>query len=134
MAFQPLAKAVGEPRKSFRCHADREVLPLDVACRDLLRLAHYRYAPYSYYGGRRVAARCFGYIQVGYAVGLVDDAVRGALAESIADRILIRVPPVSRNLWRTDDALAQVFGISGVQIAVPMLRVLTNWWKNMALA
>ena len=60
----------------------------------MLRFALYGHALYRYYGGRRIAPRRFGYIQMRYAVGLIDDAVRGAFAERIADRRLVVVQSV----------------------------------------
>jgi hypothetical protein len=43
---------------------------------------------------------------VRYRIGFVDDAMHGALAESVADRVLIEVQAIGRNLRRTDDATA----------------------------
>ena len=85
VTFQPLAKAIAQSSKPLRSHAQRQILPLHIACRNLFGLAAYYLALYGYYSGRRIAPRCFGYVQVGYAVGLVDDAVRSALAERVAD-------------------------------------------------
>ena len=36
--LQLLAEGVGQPREAAACHADREVLPLHVACRDVVRV------------------------------------------------------------------------------------------------
>src|SRR5580700_7973042 len=74
----------------------------------MLRLALYGHALYGYYGGGAIAARRLGYVQVGYAVGLIDDAMNGALAESIADRRAIVMQAIGRNLRRPDHATAQV--------------------------
>ena len=74
----------------------------------MLRLALYGYPLYGYYLRWGIAARSFRYIQVGYAVGLIDDAVRGALAESVADRGLVVVQAVRADFRRADHATAQV--------------------------
>ena len=69
-----------EPMRSVRfCR-------FNVAGRDVLSgIARYYFALYGYYGGGRVAALRFLY-QMRYAVGLYDHAMRGAVAEGIADR------------------------------------------------
>jgi hypothetical protein len=46
---------------------------------------HYRY----YFGGA-VTARGVLYGEVGYAVGLYDDTMRGATVEGVADRVRIQ--------------------------------------------
>jgi hypothetical protein len=44
--------------------------------------------------GRAVTPRGFGYRKVRYAVGLVDDAMRGPLAKGVPDGRTIVVQPV----------------------------------------
>ena len=66
----------------------------------MFRLTHYGYPLYGYYLRRRIPARGFGYGKVGYAVGLVDDAVRDAVAESIADCVLVVMQAIRADLRR----------------------------------
>lgn len=66
MAFQPLTKAIAEARKPLRSHAKREILPFDIAGRNLIRFAAYYVTRYGYYLNRRIAARRFGYGKVSY--------------------------------------------------------------------
>jgi hypothetical protein len=67
-----------------------KVAALNIAGRDVSRdTAHY-VAGYGYYSGGAVAARGFVYVDVYYAVGLDDNAVRHAIAECIADRVWYR--------------------------------------------
>jgi hypothetical protein len=47
-------------------------------------------------------------MQVDYRIGLVDDAMRGAEAEGIADRVLVRMIAVRADFRHTDDALAEI--------------------------
>lgn len=47
-------------------------------------------------------------IEVGYAVGLYDHAMRGAAVEGIADSVLVRVKAVRANLRRSQHALAKI--------------------------
>src|SRR4051812_5399678 len=60
------------------------------------------------------------YIQVRYRIGLVDNAMVGALAERVADRRLVVVRPVRRNLRYADQASAQVLNelVGGVAVAL----------------
>ena len=60
----------------------------------MLRFALYRLPLYGYYLGRAIAPRCLSYRKVCYAIGFVDDAVDGALAESIAYRGLVEMQPI----------------------------------------
>src|SRR6185437_15123476 len=83
VAIDLFREAIAQPRKPLGRHAQRQIRPFNVAGRNMLRLTLYGYPLYGYYLGRRIAARRFGYVQVGYAVGFIDDAVRGALAESV---------------------------------------------------
>src|SRR6187455_1673299 len=94
VAVNPLAEAVCEAREPTRSHADRKVLTFDVAGRNLRRHATYCVVFYSDYLCRGVTARRLVYVQVGYAVGLLHDAVRNTIAERIADRVLVEVQPV----------------------------------------
>ena len=109
MAFQPLAKAIGRAAQtaSMPCAASGFA-----AQRSWSRFAPVRrFLPCcstATTAARRIAPGRFGYIQVGYAVGLIDDAVSGALAESIADRVLIGMSSVRCDFGDADDALAQV--------------------------
>src|SRR6185437_7958926 len=97
-----------QPRKPLGRHAQRQIRPFNVAGRNMLRLTLYGYPLYGYYLCRRIAVRRFGYVQVGYAVGFIDDAVRGALAESVTDGGLVEVQSVRADLRCADHATAQV--------------------------
>src|SRR5580658_7951439 len=91
----------------MRCHADRKVAPLRVASRDFCRLTDYGLTGYGYYGCRRMAV-CSVLAQVGYGIGLVDDAVGDALAERVADGGAVWVKAVRRNLRRPKQPLAKI--------------------------
>ena len=89
-------------------HAQREVLALNVAGRDMRWDAAYYVALYGYYFCRAVATRGIFYSQVRFAVGLYDHAMRGAAIEGVADSVLIGQETVSADLRRSDHPLAQV--------------------------
>lgn len=75
---------------------------------DLCWNAAYDVARYCYYFGGAVAARCFGYRKVRYAVGFRDGAMGEAIAEGITDRILVRTVAVRRNLRFANHTLANI--------------------------
>jgi len=59
----------------------------------LIGIARYYLALYFYYGGGRVPALRFFY-EVRYRVGLYDDTMLRAVAESIADRYAVGVEAI----------------------------------------
>ena len=73
VAFEFLAKAVGQPREPPRSHADRKVRALDEAGRDFGRHAGYHLTAYRYYGAWAVAV-CRVFAEVGYRQRLYNDA------------------------------------------------------------
>jgi hypothetical protein len=52
VVFELFGKAVGEPGKAPAGHPNRQVLPLDIAGRNLGGNAAHGFAGYDYYGGR----------------------------------------------------------------------------------
>jgi hypothetical protein len=78
-----LAETIGQPGKAPGRHADAEVRPLHIACRDFRRRALDCLAAYRYYLGRRIAVRS-GRAKIDYSYGLDDDTM-GAAAEGVAD-------------------------------------------------
>jgi len=76
-----------------RRHTDRKIAPLGVAGRNLSGQADYRFALYDYYRSRGVPMRSI-LPQIGYGVGLIDDAVRHTRTESVADRGAVRMKAV----------------------------------------
>ena len=86
MAFQALAKAIGEPRKPLRRHADRKVLPLNIASRNFFGLAALLSRALLLLHQQTSSVATLRLRSVGYAIGLIDNAVRNALAKRVADR------------------------------------------------
>ena len=79
--FQLFGKGIGQPRQAAAVHAEREVLTFDVGRGDFCRHASYRLTAYCYYLSRAITPRRVFYSKVGYAVGLYDHAMRGAVTE-----------------------------------------------------
>jgi hypothetical protein len=90
MRFKTLAKAIAELREAFAGLAQGKVATLNIARADLRWRAAYYVAGYCDYLCRAVAARCFRYGKVGYAVRFRDGAVCGPVAERVADGALVR--------------------------------------------
>jgi hypothetical protein len=114
--------AVGASRAPHSRQATRQQNQprLDVAGRNvLIRVAAYYLTAYGYYSGGRIAALSFLY-EMRYRIGLVDDAVRGAVTERVADRIAIRQEAVRRNLGLSDHATAQVIQKFQRGICIPL--------------
>lgn len=88
--------------------ASREILAFNVAGRDVGREVAYYLMLYSYYLSGAVTARGVFYSQVGYAVGLYDDAMVGLPIEGVADGVLVGQEAVRADLGRSDHALAKV--------------------------
>jgi hypothetical protein len=72
------------------------------------RNAAYYVAGYCYYLGSAVASRGFFYGKVRYRIGLGDRAVRNTIAEGIADRVLVGMKAIRRNLGHSDNPVANV--------------------------
>lgn len=108
VVVQLLAKAIRQPREPARSHAKRKVLPFNVAGRNvLLRIARYYFTAYSYYLSRAVAGHGI-LCQIGYAVGLYDDAVGGVVAEGVTDRGAVGMKAIRANLGLANDAAAEI--------------------------
>jgi hypothetical protein len=115
-----LGEAVGEPGKPALAHAERQILPFNVAGRNILiQVAAYYLTGYCYYGGWRVPALSFLY-EVRYRIRLYDHTMRGAVAKRVADRIAIGQKAIRRNLGLADHALAQVVQKFQGRIGVPL--------------
>ena len=104
-----LRKGIREPREPSLLHPQRLILALDVTGRNEHRLTDYIVSLYCYYVTGRIAPRCFHADRI-FAVGLDDDAMRTARAESIADRWSVRWPAIRRNLGRVHNAVAEIGG------------------------
>src|SRR6185437_10858941 len=100
MVFKLFAEAVCQSSEASAGHAHGQILPLDVAGRNLSGHAAYYIAAYCYYLRRRIAYSGSG-PQVGYGIGLYDLTVRNAIAKRHADRGGVRPKTVSRNFGRT---------------------------------
>src|SRR5262245_28035339 len=108
MLRKPLAEPVRQSGEPARPHAQTEVLALSIRRADVRRHAAYYVALYSDYRRGAVAARSLFYVQVYYAVRLIDDAMRHAVAEGVADRRQIGLEPVAGNLRQAEHPRAQV--------------------------
>jgi hypothetical protein len=75
-------------------HAQCEILPLNVAGRNVRRDAAYYVALYCYYLSGAAAARSVFYGEVRYAVGLYDHAMVGLAGKGAADAFLVRVEAI----------------------------------------
>lgn len=104
MRLQLFRKAVAETREAFAGLPQRQMRPLNVARADLRRHTAHYVASYRYYLRGTVSVRSLRYVQVHYATGFGDRAVRDAITERRTDRQLVRMEAIRGERGRQTEA------------------------------